>query len=120
MQAMLDSGFGQNKIAKILKVDPATVSREISRNRKRVRRKGGTVPGIYEAETAGHKAMVRREKSKYQCMKIEKNNDLITYITDKLKQCWNPDEISGRMRNDNEPFYASKSSIFQYLIRNIE
>lgn len=115
LQAMLDSGLRQNKIAGILKVDPATVSREISRNRKRIRRKGGAAPGRYEAETAGHKALVRREKSKYQCMKIEKDADLAAYITGKLKQYWNPDEISGRMRNDNRSFYASKSSIYKWL-----
>ena len=115
LQAMLDSGLRQNKIAEILKVDPATISREVARNRKRARRRGGTILGKYEAEAAEHKAQVRREKSKYQCMKIEKNNELRTYVIDRLKQYWNPDEISGRMRDDDEPFYASKSGIYKWL-----
>jgi IS30 family transposase len=115
LQAMLGNGLKQNKIAEILKVDPATVSREIARNRKRARRKGGRILGVYESEAAEHKAQVRREKSKYQCMKIEKNNELRGYIIDKLKQYWNPDEIAGRMRDDNELFYASKSGIYKWL-----
>ena len=115
LQAMLESGLRQNKIAGILRVDPATVSREMARNRKRARRKGGVTLGVYEAGAAEHKAQIRRGKSKYQCMKIEKNNSLISYVTDKLKRYWNPDEISGRMRDDNESFYASKSSIYKWL-----
>lgn len=118
LQAMLDSGLRQNKIAEILKVDPATISREVARNRKRARIKGGVRLGIYESEVAEHKARVRRVKSKYQCMKIEGNNDLRAYIVDKLKQYWNPDEISGRMKNDDRPFYASKSSIYKWLRSN--
>ena len=115
LQAMLDSGLRQNKIAEILKVDPATISREVARNRKRVRKKGGVILGAYESEAAEHKAQVRRERSKYQCMKIEKNNELRSYIIDNLKQYWNPDEISGRRRDNNEPFYASKSGIYKWL-----
>lgn len=115
LQAMLDGGLRQNKIAEILKVDPATVSREMARNRRKARRVGGIIPGKYEAEIAERKAQVRREKSKYQCMKIEKNNELRGYIIDKLKKYWNPDEISGRMSDDKELFYASKSGIYKWL-----
>lgn len=115
LQAMLAGGLRQNQIAEILKVDPATISREIARNRKKSRIKGGRLLGIYESEAAGHKAQVRREKSKYQCMKIEKNGELRAYIVNRLKRYWNPDEISGRMRDDNELFYVSKSGIYKWL-----
>lgn len=115
LQAMLDDGLKQNKIAEILKVDPATISREVTRNRKRARIKDGRIFGTYEADVAEHKAQVRRGKSKYQYMKIEGNNELRAYITDKLKQYWNPDEISGRMKDGDKLFYASKSSIYKWL-----
>lgn len=118
LQAMLDSGLRQNKIAEILKVDPTTISREVARNRKRARIKGGIILGSYKAGVAEHKAQIRRGRSKYQCMKIERNNELRIYIVDKLKQYWNPDEISGRMKDDNEPFYASKSGIYKWLRSN--
>lgn len=118
LQAMLNSGLRQNKVAEILKVDPATISREVARNRKMAKIKGGRILGIYEAEAAEHKAQVRRGKSKYQCMKIEGNKELRAYIVDKIKQYWNPDEISGRMKDDDEFFYASKSSIYKWLRSN--
>lgn len=115
LQAMLDSGLRQNKMAVILEVDPATICREIQRNRRRARKKGGVLNGRYEATVAEHKALVRREASKYQGKKIEQNNNLRRYIIRKLKKYWNPDEISGRMKKDKEPFYASKTAIYEWL-----
>src|SRR3990167_2585688 len=83
LQALLTSVCKQIVIAKILGVSPARISRELPRNcRKR--------SGSYEATSAEHKALVRREASKYQGMKIEKNNARI-YIIGKLKAHWNPD-----------------------------
>jgi IS30 family transposase len=37
------------------------------------------------------------------------------YIEEKLKLHWNPDEISGRMKKDKTPFYASKTAIYEWL-----
>lgn len=115
LQAMLDSGHKQKDIAKILGVDPGTVSREIQRNRRKIRKKGGTINGKYEATVAEHKALVWREASKYQGKKIEEDNALRAYIIEKLKLYWNPDEIAGHMKNDREPFYASKTAIYEWL-----
>ncbi|MDP3784740.1 MAG: helix-turn-helix domain-containing protein, partial [bacterium] len=115
LQALLDSGGKQEEIAKILGVSQPTISREISRNRRKVRKKGGTKKGPYQSTAAEHKALIRRENSKYQGMKIEQNSDLRAYVVEKLKQRWNPDEISGRMKDDREPFYASKTSIYDWL-----
>ena len=115
LQDMLESGMRQNKIALILEVDPATISREIKRNRRKIRKKGSTILGKYEASVAEHKALVRREASKYQGKKIEQNNELRTYIIEKLKKYWNPDEISGRMKDDKKSFYVSKTSIYEWL-----
>jgi IS30 family transposase len=115
LEALIDDGQTQKEIAKILEVNQSTISREISRNRKKMRTTGGTVSGSYESGAAEHKALVRRENSKYQCMKIEEDNDLRKYIIEKLENHWNPDEISNRMKNDDEPFYASKTVIYEWL-----
>lgn len=115
IQALLKSGHNQKEIAETLGVDPATISREIQRNRRKIRKKGETINGKYEATVAGHKALVRREASKYQGRKIEQNKDLRKYIIRKLKKYWNPDEISGRMKDDREPFYAGKTTIYEWL-----
>lgn len=115
LQALLGSGHKQKEIAEILGVSQPSVSREISRNRKKIRKKGGTISGEYKSTLAEHKALVRREASKYQGMKIEQDNELRNYVIDTLKRRWNPDEISGRMKDDKEPFYVSKTAIYDWL-----
>lgn len=115
LEALIDDGQTQKEIAKILGVNQSTISREISRNRKKKRMTGGTILGSYESGAAEHKALIRRENSKYQCMKIEEDSGLRKYIIEKLENFWNPDEISNRMKDDNEPFYASKTAIYEWL-----
>lgn len=51
-------------------------------------------------------------------MKIEENRELKHYIIEKLKLKWNPDEISGRMREEKKLWYASKNSIYRWLYSN--
>lgn len=112
---MKDVGVKQKEIARILKIDPGTVSREIKRNRRKRRMKGGTRDGPYEATVAEQKAYARRKYSKYQGKKINENKPLRKYIVSRLNKRWSPDEISGRMRLENKPFYASKTAIYEWL-----
>jgi len=117
LQALRDEGVKQKGVAKILKVDPATISREIKRNRRKYREKKyiKNKNARYEASVAEHKAYVRRKYAKYQGKKINENKDLRKYIVKQLKNHWNPDEIAGRMKQDKEPFYASKTAIYEWL-----
>lgn len=117
LQALRDAGTIQKEIAKILGVDSGTISREISRNRRKYRKKKNikNKNARYEAGVAHHKAYVRRKYAKYQGKAINENRDLKMYIIAKLKKRWNPDEISGRMKRDREPFYASKTAIYEWL-----
>ena len=86
IQAMLDNGHRQKDIARILGVNSGTISREIKRNRRRKRKKGGIILGHYEASVAEHKAMVRREASKYQGKKIHENDKLKKLVIRGLKK----------------------------------
>lgn len=106
IESLLDAKVEQKEIAKILCRDKSTISREISRN---------PVNGRYTAKKAQHKAYVRRKYAKYQGKKINENKDLQTFIIEGLRQCWNPDEISGRMKDEKQPFYASKTAIYEWL-----
>jgi len=117
LQSLRDTGTRQKEIAKVLKVDPATISREIARNRRKYRKKKNVKNknARYEADVANHKAYVRRKYAKYQGKNINENKSLKTYIVAKLKEHWNPDEISGRMERDHKPFYASKTAIYEWL-----
>jgi IS30 family transposase len=115
IEAMDVAGFKQKEIAKILGYHPTTVGREIKRNRRKIRSRGGNKDGPYEASVANHKAYVRRRESKYQGLKIRSNKELEGYIVRGLKKGWSPDEISGRMRKENQPLYASKDLIYAWL-----
>ncbi len=117
LQALRDAGTTQKEIARILKVNASTISLEIKRNRRRHRRKKNikNKNARYEASVANHKAYVRRKYAKYQGKNINENKDLRRYIIKKLKKCWNPDEISGRMKRDRKPFYSSKTAIYEWL-----
>lgn len=106
MESLLDQGEKQYRIAKILKVDKGTISREKKRKRKN---------GKYKADTAERKAQVKRGNSKYQGMKIEKNKELKKYIIDNLKQWRSPDEIAGRMKREKHPFSINTNSIYKWL-----
>lgn len=108
IEALLDAGTKQKEIAKILDRDKGTISREISRNSL-------VKTGRYIATKAQHRTYVRRLYAKYQGKKINQNYDLKNFIVNGLKQCWNPDEISGRMREESQPFYASKTAIYAWL-----
>lgn len=115
LEALRKSGHTQKEIAEILGFNQSAVSRELKRNCRKKRIRGGTVNGPYESTAAEHKALVRREASKYQGMKIENYSLLREYVIEKLRLHWNPDEISGRMKDDDEPFYASKTAIYDWL-----
>ena len=104
IDAMYNAGCKQKDIARVLDRDKGTISREIERNRRKIRKKGGTINGKYEAFVAGHKAYCNRRNAKYQGKKINDNDNLKKYIIEGLNKCWNPDEISGRMRTEGRPF----------------
>lgn len=114
IEAMLSCGHKQAGIAKVLNRDPGTISRELKRNPLK-KDFGKNKKGEYKAELAGVKAKARRKNAKYQGKKINENNELKQYIIDKLKDGCNPDEIAGRMKEENKGFYASKTSIYEWL-----
>lgn len=120
LQALRDNGVKQKEIAAILGVDPGTISREITRNKRKNKKKKGckkqrNKKARYEAGVANQKAYVRRKYAKYQGKTINENRDLKNYIIRGLKKYWNPDEISGAMKREHKPFYASKTAIYEWL-----
>lgn len=106
IKILLDREYSLRDIAKALKRSPNTTSYEVRTN---------SVNGVYDPLKADRKAKTRKRNAKFQWKKIDHNPDLEAYIVGKLKLGWNPDEISGRMREDNEPFFASKTAIYEWL-----
>lgn len=101
-----DKGYSMRKIAKELNRSPNTISKELQNNRTH---------GRYDSKKANAKSRLRKRMRKYQWRKINKDNDLKKYIIEKLQEGLNPDEISGLMRKNKEPFYASKTNIYEWL-----
>jgi len=99
-------GYGIREISRALDRSPSSISEEIRKNK---------VNNTYHPQKADHKAYVRRKYSKYQGMRINKDDELRKYIVDKLEKHWNPGVISGRMKKDQLPFYVSKSAIYLWL-----
>jgi IS30 family transposase len=97
----------QVEIAAVLKVDKGTISREISKRKRK--------NGLYEATTAQQKADQKRRLAKYQGMKVEQNADLKSYIVSQLESGQSPDAISGRMKQEQKTFFASKNAIYAWL-----
>ena len=103
---LINKKYGIQDIARALERSPGGISKEIKNNRTH---------GVYDPHKAHAKARKKRSCSKAHGKKINANKELERYIVDKLKQDWNPDEISGRMKIDNELFYASKTAIYDWL-----
>ncbi len=106
IENLLDDGVKQCEIAKILKVDKSTISRERRRKRKN---------GRYNADTAEHKALVKRENSKHQGMKIEAHSELKHRIIKELKAKRSPDEIAGRMKVERVFPRVGTAAVYKWL-----
>lgn len=106
MEALLASGHQQIEIARILKVDKGTISRELKR-RLRI--------GVYDASRAQMKANVKRSNSKYQGMKIEKYPAIKDYIIGELKKHRSPDEIAGYMERMKMTPRIQTNAIYKWL-----
>ena len=107
IESLLKAGHTQVEIASVLKVNKSSVSREI-RKRKRI-------DGRYDADTAQHKAYVKRLYSKYQGMKIESHPILKYWIIQELKQKRSPDEIAGRLNLETGYCVVNCKAIYKWL-----
>jgi IS30 family transposase len=85
---------------------PNTISYEVEVN-------GGMLG--YNPHNAHQYATTRKKDSKVQWKKIEENKELKNFITLKLEQHWNPDEISGYMKQKKMKVQVSKNSIYRWL-----
>src|SRR3989344_4288455 len=107
IEALWRAGHRQREIATVLQVDKSTISREMAKRRM--------MTGEYRATNAEHKAQVKRSRSKYQGMKIEKYPWLRRHIVSELKEFQSPDGIAGRMKEKRWPIRVSGDAIYRWL-----
>jgi transposase, IS30 family len=114
IKALHDDGFGVRKIARTLDISHSTVSRELQRNARSPVTQHGE-PGDYQPLVAQHKAYLRRHFASYQGKKLETDRTLRKYVVARLRDGWNPDEISGRLKHTAGMPYVSKTTIYEWL-----
>ena len=108
IKILLDKGYSLRVIARSLGRSPNTISYEIEVN-------GGVIG--YNPENANMYARTRKKNTRREWSKIEdkKYGEMRDYIIKGLGKHWNPDEISGRMKKEKKPWYASKTAIYEWL-----
>jgi IS30 family transposase len=84
----------------------SSITREINLN---------SVRGTYDPQKAAHKAYVRVHTARFQFSAIHTNKPLERYIIAGLKEGYPPQVISGRMKQEKQPWYASKTAIYDWL-----
>lgn len=102
----LDRGHSNRAISRMLIRGAGTICDEINGN-------GGREH--YDPDRAHTRSRTRKKNAQFQQFKIEHDDDLKEYIIERLKLKWNPDEISGRLKLEKQPFYSSKTAIYEWL-----
>lgn len=75
-----------------------------------------SVNGKYNAEKAEHKARVRRQNSKLQCMKVAMDIDLKKFVTENILDDQSPEGISGRIKEIRKDLqYVSAKAIYKFV-----
>jgi IS30 family transposase len=99
-------GRTQEEIAEELRRSPATISRELKRNK--------SSKGIYLATEADQQAKTRKSKA-HQRTRIP-DEWTRQYIEDRVIQDqWTPEQISGRLKLKYPEHYVSHETIYQYI-----
>lgn len=106
IEILLNKGYSQRSVAKVLDRSPNTISYEVKEN---------SVRGVYEAKKAHAKSRLRKRMRRLQFAKIEESPPLKAFVIEKLKAHWNPDEISGYMKKEKMEQYVSKTAIYDWL-----
>lgn len=105
IETNLAVGKSSREIAKIIGRDHTVVSREIKRN------KGQLFP--YSSVTA--QTAANRRAKHTNTRKLNKDWRLNWYVTRKLEQHWSPEQIAGRMIEENRKTKVCTESIYQYI-----
>lgn len=95
-------GYSQRRIARLIRVHPSTVSRELSRNGSK---------SSYRPQLAHRQAVVRRVMPRIEKVLGPGRKTLIRHY---LRKGWSPDQIAGRFRIKDR-FRVSYQTIYRYL-----
>ena len=78
--------------------------------------KNNSVDGIYDAKKAEHKAYVKRQTSKRDCLKVAMDSKLEKFVIESMKNDQSPCGISGRLKEVEKNLqYASGKAIYKFI-----
>jgi len=107
IKAQNDAGKSTAKIAKKVGRDKSTISRELRRN------KGGRGYRPKQAHRMARERWRRAEKA------VKMTPELIAVVEGRLRQKWSPEQISGRLKREDQP-HVSHERIYQHILADKE
>lgn len=113
IERLLNHGCSMRKIASLLGYSASAISQEIVRNSEY---HGGRL--TYHSDAAQRKTDYRRKRYKMQTCIPKK---VVSYVSDKLKEFWSPEQIHGRLRVDypSDPgMRISFKTIYRWIERS--
>jgi len=107
LAVLKSKGYSLRDMAKTLRRDPATLSRELRRN----------APPVYQGYYLSHKAhgrALKRNQETHQRPRL-KSAELRRYVSKKLQNDWSPELIAGRWNRRHLSLAISHEAIYQWV-----
>jgi len=99
-------GYTLQKIAKEIGFNESTISRELQRNICKEHKK--YVSSVAQVKSINRKSCCVK-KSKFD------NPAVVSYVKNKLKESWSPEQISGTLKKNHPEIYVSHETIYKYI-----
>src|SRR3989338_1281619 len=113
-------GLSNIQCAKHLGRHVSTIGRELTRNKTRLTVGRNDWEVIYEPLHAQQLAEDRKQKA-YNAKNLLKNSDIYSYVLEHLRGGWSPEEISGRLREQDhkgDPHWQiCMETIYQFIYK---
>src|SRR3989338_3395967 len=107
IEKFLRKGRSLRWISSMLDRSVSSVSDEIKNN---------SVKGRYTGKKAEHKAYVKRQESKRDCLKVAMDVNLKKFVIENIKDDQSPEGISGRLKHiEKQIKYASGKAIYKFI-----
>lgn len=113
----IGNGKSNRWIAKELGRNISTIGREVKRNSKALLDHNGKLKLVYEPLYA-HAKTLRKRKKAWRAKHSLKSPKLFSYVIDKLRCGWSPEQISGRLKSryPNDPsWHICHETIYSFI-----
>ena len=114
-------GLSNIDCAKRLGRSVSTIGRELSRNKTRVSVGWNNWELVYEPSHAQAVAM-ERQKNAWYAKEPLKNKKIFSFVMEKLREAWSPEQISGRLKYqdypDDKSMHICMETIYQFIYKD--